>query len=76
MRSLGSVVTTAAHNAAQFVHLADVYDRQAGTAIRLGHLVDASECLEIAMTHLGQLKAAMSHRLQTEDAQHADTTPY
>ena len=67
VRSLTSVVTVAAHNAIQFVHLADLYDRDAGTAVRYGHVVDASECLEIAMTHLGQLKAAMSHRLRVED---------
>jgi hypothetical protein len=44
--------------------------------VRLGHLVDATECVEIAMTHLGQLKAAMSHRLRLEDAHHAGETPY
>ena len=45
-------------------------------AIRYGHLVDATECAEIAMTHLGQLKAAMNHRLRIEDEQHAGETPY
>ncbi len=51
------------------------YDRDASTAVRYGHLVDASECLEIAMTHLGQLKAAMSHRLRLEDEQHTGADP-
>ena len=76
IRSLASVVSTAAHTATEFVHLADLYDRDATTAIRYGHLVDASECMEIAMTHLGQLKAAMNHRLRLEDEQHAGETPY
>ena len=74
--SLANVVSSAVHNAGEFVHLADLYDRDAGTAIRLGHLVDATEYVEIAMTHLGQLKAAMSHRLRLEDEQHAGETPY
>ena len=76
LRSLTSVVVVAAHNAIQFVQLADLYDRDAGTAVRYGHVVDATECLEIAMTYLGQLKAAMNHRLRLEDAQHGGESPY
>ena len=57
LSSLASVVSSATHTAWEFLSLVEVYDRDATTAIRLGHLVDASECLEIAMTHLGQLKA-------------------
>ena len=67
MRSFASVATTALHNAGNFVYLAEHYDRDAGTAVRMGHLVDAAECAEIALTHLGQLKALVSHRLHTED---------
>jgi hypothetical protein len=67
IRSLAEVVTSALHNAGQFVALATVYDRDASTGTRYGHLVDATECVEIAMTHLGQLKAAVKHRLQMEN---------
>ncbi len=67
LRSLATVVTEAFDNARNFVSLAEFYDHDAGTAIRYGHLVDAAECAEIAMTHLGQLKAAMNHRLRIED---------
>ncbi len=76
LTSLASVVTAAVHHAGHYVYLADHYDRDATTAVRLGHLVDATECVEIAMTHLGQLKAAMSHRLRLEDEHHAGETPY
>lgn len=76
MRSLASVVTTALSNAGSFVYLGEHYDRDATTAVRLGHLVDATECVEIAMTHLGQLKAVMSNRLRAEDEQHAGEPPY
>ena len=76
LRSLASVVTTALSNAGSFVGLAEHYDRDAGTAIRLGHLVDAAECAEIAMTHLGQLKAAMNHLLRTEDEQNTGESPF
>ena len=76
LSSLASVVRSATHTAGEFLSLVEVYDRDATTAIRLGHLVDASECLEIAMTHLGQLKAAMSHRLRLEDEQHTGPTPF
>ena len=70
LRSLASVVTEAFDNARSFVALADHYDHEAGTAIRHGHLVDAAECADIGMTHLYQLKAAMNHRLRTEDERH------
>jgi hypothetical protein len=68
-RSLGHIVFESAHQATQFVTLFEHYDRDATTAIRYGHLVDAAECLEIALTHLGQLKAAVSYRLLIEDEQ-------
>jgi hypothetical protein len=72
-RSLGDVAYEAAHQACQFVSLARHYDRDQGTAVRYGHLVDAAECLEIALTHLGQLKAAVSYRLRIEDEQNTGT---
>jgi hypothetical protein len=72
-RSLADIAWEAAHQAGQFISLAKYYDRDKGTAIRYGYLVDAAECLEIAMTHLGQLKAAVGYRLRIEDEQNADT---
>ena len=45
------------------------YDHDEVDAIRYGHLVDSTECLEIALIHLGQLKAAVIHRLLIEDEQ-------
>lgn len=60
-----SVVFEAAHQASKFAIEAN--SSQVDTATRLGHLVDMTECLEIALTHVGQWKAAMSHRLQVED---------
>ena len=71
-RSLASVVTTAFSNAGSFVYLAEHFDRDESTAVRFGHLVDATECAEIAMTHLGQLKALFSLRLRTEDERNGD----
>jgi hypothetical protein len=68
-RSLAEIVTESALQAGTFVNLAQHYDRDKGTAVRYGHLVDAAECLEIAMTHRGQLKAAVSYRLRIEDEQ-------
>jgi hypothetical protein len=76
LSSLAGVVSSAVRTAGEFVSLVEVYDRNATMAIRYGHLVDASECLEIAMTHLGQLKAAMSHRLRLEDEQNTGDTPF
>jgi Ca2+-binding EF-hand superfamily protein len=62
-------VSTSAHEAGTYVSLFELYDKNETLAIRYGHLVDAAECLEIALTHLGQLKAAVSHRLLIEDEQ-------
>ena len=50
--SLSDVVRTSAHEAGSFVSLFDLYDKNATLAVRYGHLVDATECLEIALTHL------------------------
>ena len=66
-RSLSSIVHTSAHEACQYVSLFEHYDRDATLVVRYGHLVDAAECLEIALTHLGLLKAAVAHRLHIED---------
>jgi hypothetical protein len=68
-RSLSEIVHTSSHQAMNFVSLFDLYDRDETIAVRYGHLVDAAECLEIALTHLVQLKAAVSYRLRTEDEQ-------
>jgi hypothetical protein len=72
-RSLGQVVSEATYQAGNFVSLAEVYDKDKGTAVQYGHLVDATECLEIAMTHLGLLKTAVAYRLRIEDEQNATT---
>ncbi len=68
-RCLSDIVCTSASQARMFVSLFDLYDKDETLAVRYGHLVDAAECLEIALTHLGQLKAAVSHRLLIEDEQ-------
>ena len=60
------IVTEANTQAGHFAYLAWA-DREQGTAIVYGHLVDAMECLEIAITHLGLLKTSVSHRLRVED---------
>lgn len=67
-RSLGEIVSEAAHQAAMFVHAAREY-RGDPTAVRYAHLVDAAECMEIGLTHLGLLKSAVAFRLRTEDDQ-------
>lgn len=67
--ALTRVAEEAAFQAGMYMYVADVCDRDKGTAIRLGHLVDASECLEISLTYLAQLKAAVAHRLHLEDAE-------
>jgi hypothetical protein len=49
------------------VSLFDLYDKDETLVVRHSHLVDATECLEIALTHLGQLKTIVSNRLYWED---------
>jgi hypothetical protein len=68
-RSLSEIVSASTIQADMFVGLFDLYDKNETLAVRYGHLVDAAECLEIALTHLGQLKAAVAHRLLIEDEQ-------
>jgi hypothetical protein len=69
VESLSDIVHTSTHQAYNFMRLFAWYDKHETTAVRYGHLVDAHECLEIALTHLVQLKAAVSYRLLTEDEQ-------
>jgi hypothetical protein len=64
--ALGNVVNSALINSADFVFQAIKF-RDESLAVRCGHLVDATECLEIAMTHLGQLKSTLNHRMRVED---------
>ena len=66
---LSEVVHTSAHQAMNFVSLYTTYDRDKHIADRYQHLVDATECLEIALTHLGQLRSAVSQRRLLEDDQ-------
>ncbi|MGH3611154.1 MAG: hypothetical protein ACRDRK_00735 [Pseudonocardia sp.] len=65
------IVSEATSQAGHFTYLAWV-DREKGTAVQYGHVVDATECLEIAMTHLGLLKAALAYRLRIEDEDNSD----
>jgi hypothetical protein len=67
IRSLSDVVHTSALEAATFVALFDVYDKDKTLEVRHSHLVDATECLEIALTHLGQLKTIVSNRLYWDE---------
>lgn len=62
--SLRDIVSTASHEAGTFAHLAWC-DRDKDATVVYGHLVDASECLEIAMTHLSMLKCMVVHEMQT-----------
>jgi hypothetical protein len=66
VRSLSDIAAEAAYQASTFVRLFDVYDRDKPFADRIQHLVDATECLEIALTHLGQLKSAAQQRRMIE----------
>jgi hypothetical protein len=60
------IVSEATAQAGNYAYLA-WSDRDMGTAVQYGHLVDATECLEIALTHLGLLKSAVGYRLRIED---------
>lgn len=65
-RSLREVISEATHQAGSFAFLSGA-DREKGVAVQYGHLIDASECLETAITYLGMLKQVVSHRLRVED---------
>jgi hypothetical protein len=69
-QSLGRIVQEASHQAGQFASLASYYDRKETIAVRYGHLVDASECLELAMTYLNLLKSVLSYEMRVEDDQY------
>jgi hypothetical protein len=73
VESLSDIVHSSANQAYNFMRLFAWYDKHESPTVRHGHLVDAQECLEIALTHLVQLKAAVSYRLLIEDEQ--DGTP-
>jgi hypothetical protein len=63
IRSLSEIVSTSAHEAGTFVSLFEHYDKDENISVRMGHLIDATECLETALTHLGQLKTMVGNRL-------------
>ena len=73
--ALREIVAEAATQLAQFMHLAWA-DRKAGTAIVYGHVVDASECLELAALHLDMLRTAVAHRLRIEDDKNGADLPF
>jgi hypothetical protein len=72
---LREIVAEAATQLVQFMHLTWA-DRKAGTAIVYGHVVDASECLELAALHLDMLKTAVGHRLRIEDDKNGADLPF
>jgi hypothetical protein len=61
--STEKIVSTSAHEAGIFVSLFEHYDKDETVSVRMGHLIDATECLETALTHLGQLKTMVGNRL-------------
>lgn len=71
-RALAEIVHEAMTKSSEFVMLANEHRCNGDLAVQLGHLVDATECLEIAMTHLGQLKSTVSYRLRMQDEANAD----
>ena len=73
--SLSEIVSQAAYQAGTFVSLASLYDKDKGTAIRYGHLVDAAECLEIAQVHMDRLKNEVAYHLRTEDERNVGPDP-
>jgi hypothetical protein len=73
--ALREIIAEAATQLVQFMHLV-WEDRNAGTAIVYGHLVDASECLELAALHLDMLRTAVAHRLRIEDDHNGTNLPF
>ena len=73
--ALREIVSEAATQLAQFMHLV-WEDRNAGTAVVYGHLVDGSECLELAALHLDMLRTAVGHRLRIEDDHNGADLPF
>jgi len=72
---LREIVAEAATQLNQFMHLVWA-DRKNGTAIVYGHVVDASECLELAALHLDMLRSAVAHRLRIEDNKNGADLPF
>lgn len=72
---LREIVAEAATQLNQFMHLTWA-DRKSGTAIVYGHVVDASECLELAALHLDMLRSAIAHRLRIEDNKNGVDLPF
>jgi Ca2+-binding EF-hand superfamily protein len=66
-RCFSDIVCTSASQARMFTSLFDLYDKDETLMVRFGHLVDATECLEIAVTHLGQLRTMVANRLSWEE---------
>ena len=66
IRSLSNIVETGAYEASRFVILFERYDDDKPIAGRYEHLVDAAECLETALTHLGQLRTIVANRMSCE----------
>ena len=73
--ALREIVSEAATQLSNFMHLSWA-DEKAGTAVVYGHVVDASECLEIAATHLLMLKTAVAYRLRIEDDKNGADLPF
>ncbi len=73
--SLREIVSVAAVQVGNFVHLTWA-DREKGTAVMYGHLVDADECLELAAAHLGMLKNSVAYRLRIEDDTNGPDLPF
>lgn len=73
--AMHDIIATATGESANFLHLSQV-DENAGTAIVYGHLVDASECLEVAAEHLDRLKAIVAYRLRIEDDKNGADLPF
>jgi hypothetical protein len=73
--ALREIVSEAANQLVQFMHLV-WEDRNAGTAVVYGHLVDGSECLELAALHLDMLRTAVGHRLRIEDDHNGADLPF
>jgi hypothetical protein len=71
-RTLGEVASEAIHQASNFVYLAGHGRTHESPKVRYGRLVDAAECLELAMVHLGRLQDAVFHRMQIEEPDSID----
>ena len=73
--AMREIIATATSESSNFLHLSWA-DENAGTAVVYGHLVDASECLEVAAEHLDRLKAMVAYRLRIEDDKNGADLPF